>query len=254
MEHIGEKFNKLTIIDLYRKDKRSRKYYLCKCDCGNTKVVRYDCLTSNNTQSCGCALKESAKRNGNKNFKDLTGKRFGRLEVLELTDKTDNNYGKYYLCKCDCGNTKIIRGTQLTIGKTKSCGCLNLELASKRMKGENNWNHKHKGKNHPNYNPELTDKERLDKRDVIENINWRKSVYERDNYTCLKCKAKGNEVKLNAHHINNYSSDEGNRFNIDNGITLCINCHKKFHHDYGIRNNSYEQIESFLKDNTEANI
>ena len=66
MEHIGEKFNKLTIIDLYRKDKRSRKYYLCKCDCGNTKVVRYDCLTSNNTQSCGCALKESAKRNGNK--------------------------------------------------------------------------------------------------------------------------------------------------------------------------------------------
>ena len=185
MEHIGEKFNKLTIIDLYRKDKRSRKYYLCKCD---------------------------------------------------------------------CGNTKIIRGTQLTIGKTKSCGCLNLELASKRMKGENNWNHKHKGKNHPNYNPELTDKERLDKRDVIENINWRKSVYERDNYTCLKCKAKGNEVKLNAHHINNYSSDEGNRFNIDNGITLCINCHKKFHHDYGIRNNSYEQIESFLKDNTEANI
>ena len=98
MEHIGEKFNKLTIIDLYRKDKRSRKYYLCKCDCGNTKVVRYDCLTSNNTQSCGCALKESAKRNGNKNFKDLTGKRFRRSEVLELTDKTDNNYGKCYLC------------------------------------------------------------------------------------------------------------------------------------------------------------
>ena len=30
MEHIGEKFNKLTIIDLYRKDKRYRKYYLCK--------------------------------------------------------------------------------------------------------------------------------------------------------------------------------------------------------------------------------
>lgn len=253
MEHIGEKFNKLTIINLDKKDKRNKKYYLCKCDCGNTKVVRYDCLTSNNTKSCGCSLKESAKKNGHNNFKNLTGKRFGRLIVLNLAEKTDKYNTKYYLCKCDCGKEKIIRGSQLTTGKTKSCGCLNLELCSQRMKGENNWNHKNKGKNHPNYNPSLTDKERLDRRDLVENINWRKSIYEKDNYTCQKCKKRGNEIKLNAHHINNYSSDTENRFNINNGITLCIECHKKFHRNYGNKNNSYEQIKKFLKDDTEVN-
>lgn len=253
MKHIGEKYNKLTIIELDRKDNRNKPYYLCKCDCGNTKTVRYDCLKSGNTQSCGCALKESARKNGQKNFKDLTGKKFGRLTVIELIDKKDKYYKKYYKCKCKCGNESIVSGSQLTTGKTKSCGCLNLELASERMKGKNNWNHKNKGKNHPNYNPNLTDEERLDKRDLIENINWRKDIYKKDDYTCQKCKTKGDKVKLNAHHIRNYSSDKENRFNVNNGITLCVDCHKEFHHRYGNKNNSYEQLKVFLKDNTEIN-
>lgn len=253
MKHIGEKYGKLKIVEFVKKDKRNKAYYLCKCDCGNEKIVRYDSLRGGKTQSCGCLTKEKVKELGYSNFKDLTGKRFGRLEVIKLTEKTDRYYGKYYLCKCDCGNEKVIRGTQLTTGKTKSCGCLNLELSSQRMKGENNWNHKNKGKNHPNYNSELTDKERFDKRDIVDNLNWRKSIYERDNYTCRKCKLKGSEVKINAHHISNYSSDKNNRFNIDNGITLCVECHKIFHKEYGNKNNNYKQLEDFLKDNTEVN-
>lgn len=60
-------------------------------------------------------------------------------------------------------------------------------------------------------------------------------------------------MKLNAHHIRNYSSDKENRFNVNNGITLCVDCHKEFHHRYGNKNNSYEQLKVFLKDNTEIN-
>lgn len=52
----GAKYGKLTIIKTYYKEmkNRERKFALCKCDCGNITEVRFDCLTNNNTQSCGC--------------------------------------------------------------------------------------------------------------------------------------------------------------------------------------------------------
>lgn len=64
-----------------------------------------------------------------KNFKDLTGKRFGRLLVTERTNnKKYTRWQVYYKVKCDCGIEKIVRGTSLK-NNTKSCGCLQKEKA-----------------------------------------------------------------------------------------------------------------------------
>lgn len=57
--------------------------------------------------------------------------------------------------------------------------------------------------------------------------DWRKSVYERDDYTCQKCGKRGGV--LNAHHIIPFSIDKSLRFEVSNGITLCAKCHKKEH-------------------------
>lgn len=56
---------------------------------------------------------------------------------------------------------------------------------------------------------------------------WRKSVYERDAYTCQKCGKKGG--RLNAHHIKPYASYMELRYSVPNGITLCEMCHKCEH-------------------------
>lgn len=64
-------------------------------------------------------------------------------------------------------------------------------------------------------------------RNTTEYKNWRKQVYERDNYTCQKCNIRG--TKLNAHHIKQWHDNINLRFNVDNGITLCEKCHKKIH-------------------------
>lgn len=56
-------------------------------------------------------------------FIDLTGQRFGKLTVLERT-KDVKSKNTYYICICDCGNQTIVRGSHLTNGTTKNCGCL----------------------------------------------------------------------------------------------------------------------------------
>lgn len=61
-------------------------------------------------------------------FIDLTGKRFEKLVVIKYVEK-----GKW-LCKCDCGNEKIIRGDSLKQRLTLSCGCLHKRIVAKTCK------------------------------------------------------------------------------------------------------------------------
>lgn len=69
-------------------------------------------------------------------FIDLTGKRFGRWEVLEYSHvkksiKNNNSHsqkGHYWKCKCDCGVEKVVRGDILRRGHSTSCGCYHQEI------------------------------------------------------------------------------------------------------------------------------
>lgn len=73
-----------------------------------------------------------------KKFIDLTGMKFGRLTVIKRVE--NNKWGNHqYLCKCECGNEKIIRSGNLKSGDIKSCGCLAKEKASKNFKKYNTY-------------------------------------------------------------------------------------------------------------------
>jgi hypothetical protein len=58
VSYVGQTYNRLTILEQYRKKKSI--YFKCRCECGNLTEVRKDCLVGKNaeTKSCGCRLKE----------------------------------------------------------------------------------------------------------------------------------------------------------------------------------------------------
>jgi len=81
--------------------------------------------------------------------------------------------------------------------------------------------------------------------------DWVYSVFERDNYTCQNCGEKkyGN---LNAHHLDGYNWCIPRRIDVTNGVALCSECHKEFHHDYGYGDNTEEQFISWSIDNEKS--
>ncbi len=94
-------------------------------------------------------------------------------------------------------------------------------------KGNTPWNKgkewlEMRGNKHPNYTgrtPEL-----VALRHSPKGVKWRNEIFKRDNWTCQECSKKG---KIQAHHIIPISIDKSKAFDLDNGKTLCIECHKK---------------------------
>lgn len=62
-------------------------------------------------------------------------------------------------------------------------------------------------------------------RTSVEMKLWREAVFKRDNWTCQDCGERGG--KLHAHHVKSFSQHPLLRFEVSNGRTLCIPCHKK---------------------------
>ena len=57
---------------------------------------------------------------------DLQGKKFGRLTVVRLDGLHKRNF--WWICRCECGKEKSVRTNRLTLGTTRSCGCLRHEM------------------------------------------------------------------------------------------------------------------------------
>ena len=66
------------------------------------------------------------------NFKDLTGKKFGKLTVVQLTEKRTPGGKRLWECNCDCGDAAYVPSSDLNSGHTTSCGC-NVAIHMKRV-------------------------------------------------------------------------------------------------------------------------
>jgi hypothetical protein len=89
------------------------------------------------------------------------------------------------------------------------------------------------GENGPNWKGGTTPKGKLLRMGADYRF-WRESIFARDNWTCQDCVDKnhvgrGKTLELHAHHIFSFADFPEHRFALWNGITLCVNCHRKYH-------------------------
>ena len=219
---IGKRFGSVTVKRAVGRKNRN-VLWECLCDCGGVMYVPANNLSSGNTKSCGCGK-----------LKDLVGQRFGMLVVIKDVGR-ENGKGVWE-CLCDCGNYKNVITGSLGSGNTKSCGCL------QSPSGTDSYN----------YNPHLTDEDRLRKRYYLGGENsqrWSQQIMKRDNYTCQVC-GDNRGGNLNAHHLNGWNAFPEQRFDLDNGVTLCNDCHKEFHSEYGYGDNTREQFDEYAASKT----
>lgn len=155
-------------------------------------------------------------------------------EIELIGDYINSKTTTLYLHKT-CGTEFEVTPEAITIVGTR-CPLCSLQARS--------------GENHYRYNPNLTEEDRM-ARDMfrIESNRWRDLVFSRDDYTCVVCDEKGG--RLNAHHLYSWNSHENLRFETDNGVTLCEECHRSFHSTFGYGNNTRTQFNTFLKTKTE---
>jgi hypothetical protein len=95
---------------------KGRGVYQCRCRCGTEKPVYGSNLTQKKTGSCGCVPFPTRKA---WNFKDLSGKKFGFLEVQKLDHVEKNRV--FWKCLCVCG--RILPVSTNNLSRTTSCGC-----------------------------------------------------------------------------------------------------------------------------------
>lgn len=112
----GQRFGHLVVTEY-----KGNSLWEAVCDCGKVRTYNGRYLRAGETKSCGCRIGEP-----------MTGKRFGRLTVLEeagLHRTPDGTTYRQYKCICECGKTLITLGVSLRSGDTKSCGCLVAETS-----------------------------------------------------------------------------------------------------------------------------
>lgn len=122
----GQKFGELTVLERAGSNSDKKALWLCKCSCGNTKIILGKSLRSGKVTNCGCKRKTL--------IKDLTNQVFGRLTVISEAGR-DNNGKVMWKTRCICGNEKIVRGSDLLKGSIISCGCYKSEIVSTNLVG-----------------------------------------------------------------------------------------------------------------------
>lgn len=134
---------------------------------------------------------------------------------------SDYHVRKFKRCKyCDQeAKRMIINGRNK--GHYRTCGseqCLKANYSDPKVIERK----RHVGSNHPRFKADRS--QIKSSRPRFELTKWTKAVFERDNYTCQACGQKGG--RLQAHHIKEYSRYPEFRWDLDNGQTLCEECHK----------------------------
>ena len=121
---IGKRFGSLQCIEKISEGDFAGPEWKCRCKCGQEITVSEALLICGVVRSCGCKAGRAM---------NLQGKRFGFLTALAPVSERGSDNSICWLCRCDCGNYKVISSNKLNMGRYTSCDCRKTE-ASKEGK------------------------------------------------------------------------------------------------------------------------
>lgn len=132
-DYTGHKFSHFVVIGpgprlSDKKHTHHRRTWICKCDCGNEKILTTSQINNPEItrKSCGCHKHDAAKERKEKNrlarVKNFKNRKFGQLTALELVGFDALNQPSW-LCKCKCGTEKKISQNYLDRKIVTCCGC-----------------------------------------------------------------------------------------------------------------------------------
>src|SRR5699024_1552838 len=130
MDLTGQTFNFWKVI----KPSENKKYYYdCEClKCGKIYSVFQSSLKNGKSKMCRKCYGKAHGERQRVIHKEIIGKKFGRLTVLDW--KINEKNRTVYVCQCDCGNKTTAPYDMLVSGKKSSCGCLRAENSRKSIK------------------------------------------------------------------------------------------------------------------------
>ncbi len=222
----GRRFGMLLVTETIQAP-RTKTLLRCLCDCGKESIKSENKVKMGTTMSCGCVQYEGFSKYWNRKHDEkqsYVGQTFNHWTVLEIIKRDSQTW----LCRCSCGVEKRVSQTAILIGTSKSCGC-------QRPVGDQVYN----------WNPNLTDEERQERRDFRGYDEWHRGVLKRDNYTCQVSGERGG--RLAVHHLYSWASHKELRVDPTNGITMKENLHNLFHRLYGKGKNTPEQYHEFVR-------
>lgn len=125
-------FGKLSA--LHPTEKRGRDgtiVWKCRCGCGQLFEVNERDLVRGYRRDCGCGCGTDPQARRKGHAVDLTGKTFGELTALYMTDQRDKKGSAIWHCRCSCGREKDFSEDVLLHGNTVSCGHVRAENGKK---------------------------------------------------------------------------------------------------------------------------
>jgi len=151
--------------------------------------------------------------------------------LLLETEYINANTPMKYECSCENSDCKI------TFSHFKN-GERCMECGIKKRSGKNHWN----------YNPNITDEEREKRQirfsDPFYN-EWRKKVFGINHFTCGCCGKIGGKMRV--HHIEGFAENKELRLVVSNGFLFCREHHLDYHKQYGYKNINRKQLNEYLE-------
>jgi hypothetical protein len=228
-DEIFNLFKKEGCLLLTKSYKNTRTKLLYKCSCGSISETTSDRFK----RGSRCMECRDEKLSESQRFSQEFISNAFIENGCELLSNYKNSKTKVRY-RCICGDISEITYYSFRRGhRCKNC-------ATDKRRGELN----------PRFNHGLSNEERVSTRKFPEYEEWRRSVFERDKYTCKCCNKKGGDI--NAHHKDGYNWCIEKRLDTSNGVTLCESCHYDFHFIHGYGNNTREQFDDWLR-NKERN-